>query len=645
MPEPATSRILIVDDEARNVQALCDTLPAYGFETYGCRSGEEALEVLREQRFDLMLTDLMMPGMDGIGLLHLARQIDPDLVAVVMTGEGTITTAVGAMKAGALDYVLKPFKVNVALPVLSRSLEVRRLRQENSELQGRERERVDELARFFTVSRDLLCIAGSDGYFKQVNSAWERALGYSEDTLLSRPFIDFVHPDDKEATVTEMSRLVSGGYECTAFENRYRHIDGSYRWIQWTTTCSGDLVYAAARDVTDQKLMEIALRQAKDAAEQASKAKGDFLSRMSHELRTPLNAILGFAQLLEMNYDTPEINEAAHSILKGGQHLLQMINEVLDLSRVESGHLAVSLEPVNLTEVLQQAFGLIQPLANAAGVGLLMVSGYEGRHVRADRQRLLQVLLNLLSNAIKYNRQNGEVRVRCIEAVPGQLRVEISDTGRGISEEDRERLFQPFQRLGDERIEGTGLGLALSERFVRLMNGVLSLTESSESGSTFAVDLEWTQTNVHELTVREGATEPGHSLAHLSGKVLYIEDNLSNMRLLEILFTNWKSLTLVPASQGQMGLEFAREHRPDLILLDLHLPDITGEEVLRRLKADEATRSIPVAMVSADADPKTIQELVDAGAVAYLTKPLDLQELFDVLEKHLHATEPLTLAS
>ena len=632
--ESKLPRILIVDDEVRNMQALCDTLPAYGFQASGCTSGEEALGALRNESFDLLLTDLMMPGMDGIALIDLARQIDPGLVAVLMTGEGTIASAVAAMRAGALDYILKPFKPSIGVPVLNRSLEVRRLRMEVNELQRREQEKIEVLARFFSVSRDLLCIAGVDGYFKQVNNAWVETLGHSEETLISCPFFDFVHPDDKELTVQEMSRLLGGGYECVGFENRYRHADGAYRWIQWSTTCSGDLIYAAARDVTDQRRISETLRQAKEAAEQGSRAKGEFLSRMSHELRTPLNAILGFAQLLELRFKDPQIVEAARFIIKGGRHLLELINEVLDLSRIESGRMNMSIESVSASEVLDQAVELVQPLADAAGIGILVEHPPERSTVMADRQRLLQVLINLLSNAIKYNKPSGNVRVRCLDESGQKLRFEITDDGHGISAADQQKLFEPFQRFGDQQIEGTGLGLALSERFVRHMQGRLSLLQSSERGSTFSIELNRAEDRVQEFAVREGAAS-GIPFDNLSGTVLYVEDNMSNIRLLEILFAKSENLKLIPVTQGRIGIDLAREHQPDLILLDLHLPDLSGREVLQKLKSDPATESVPVAVLSAEASPSAASRLLSEGANEYLTKPLDLDRLFEVLERHL----------
>lgn len=496
-------------------------------------------------------------------------------------------------------------------------------------------EDVSELEPFFTLSLDLLCIAGTDGYFKRLNPAWESVLGYEEGELVERPFIEFVHPKDRDATIVEAAKLAQGGHQTVGFQNRYRHRDGSYRWLVWTTSEHDGHLYAVARDITDQKDMEIELLRAKDEAERANRSKSEFLSRMSHELRTPLNAVLGYAQLIELQYEDPKIREATHSIIAGGQHLLTMINEILELARIEGGTLSISLEPVPVMSVLGQALELVRPMAESAGIPIRIDETIcEELHVRGDQQRLVQVVVNLLSNAVKYNRVGGSVEVRCASTDDLVGRIEVSDTGGGISEKDQAMLFQPFERFGDPGIEGTGLGLALSKRFVSLMGGTLELIESSPAGSTFAIELATTAgVQARSSSVAKEAVEA--NLGSRCGTVLYIEDNLSNLRLIESFFATCPNLKLLPSMQGGLGIEMAQQHLPDLILLDVHLPDMPGDQVLERLKSNGATREIPVVVLSADATPRQIEALQRRGAVTYLTKPLNLKELAAVMEGHL----------
>jgi len=522
---------------------------------------------------------------------------------------------------------------------VSDRVEADALKDRNAELEERLNVRAAELERFFTVSIDMLCIANSDGYFKRLSPAFSQSLGWTVEEMLTRPFMDFVHPDDVEATLAEVDRQVVAGERVLQFENRYRHKDGSWRVLSWKSVPEeGGYMYAVARDVTEEQEIQVQLRKAKAEADSANLAKSEFLSRMSHELRTPLNSVLGYAQLLDLRYDDPFVKEATRSILKAGKHLLQMIEEVLDLSRIESGTVAVSLEPVNLVEVLHHTAGLLQPMADGSGLKLSIEDrGCEEMHVKADRQRLAQVLINILSNAIKYNRPGGQVLVRCVDHSDSRCRIEISDTGKGIEPRDREHLFKAFQRFGDQNVEGTGLGLVLSQRFVNLMGGTLDLSHSSPEGSTFYIELERAEPAFKQIMPEFGAASAPAPWARRSGTVLYIEDNLSNMRLLETLFADWKDLTLIPAIQGLVGLEMAREHHPDLILLDLNLPDIPGEKVLERLKSDPGTKSIPVVVLSADATSRQIKALREGGAAEYLTKPLDLHRLFAVLEEFLPA--------
>lgn len=379
-------------------------------------------------------------------------------------------------------------------------------------------------------------------------------------------------------------------------------------------------------------------REARQEAERASQAKSEFLSRMSHELRTPLNAILGFAQLLEMDQLSAEQRESVSHILKGGRHLLELINEVLDISRIEAGRLDVSPEPVLVREVLLEVVDLIRPVADQWNVRLdaTTTQGW-GRYVLADRQRLKQVLLNLLSNAAKFNRHGGTVAVS-VEEVPGdRLRLKVTDTGPGIPPEKIARLFTPFDRLGAEqtRVEGTGLGLALSMRLAELMGGAMGVESVVGEGSTFWVELPQVESPLVEVVLRKGAVVPSEVPVTV-GTVLYIEDNLSNLRLVERLLARRPNVKLLSAMQGRLGLELAREHRPSLIFLDLQLPDMLGAEVLQRLQRDPRTAQIPVVVISADATPGQIQRLLTAGAREFLTKPLDVKKLMTLLDETLN---------
>jgi PAS domain S-box-containing protein len=398
----------------------------------------------------------------------------------------------------------------------------------------------------------------------------------------------------------------------------------------------------ALRGANEQLQHEIAeRRRAEEDADRANRAKSDFLSRMSHELRTPLNGILGFAQLLQMESLPADQEQSVAHILKAGRHLLGLINEVLNISRIEAGHLQLSVEPVPVGETLRAAIDLVRPLAAQRDIELSDGVAGDHRHVLADRQRLQQILLNLLSNAVKYNRTRGAVAVSCEERSAGRLRILVADTGHGISPDKLERLFTPFDRLGAEGtdVEGTGLGLTLSKYLVEAMGGTLEVTSEVGVGSTFAVELPLTAAPVDGLKLPSASPTVHAERPEGRMVVLYIEDNVSNLRLVEQVLARRPQTTLLSAMQGQLGLDLAREHRPDLILLDLHLPDVPGDEVLRRLHEEPRTRGIPVVILSADATPGQVERLLAAGAQAYLTKPLDIRQLLTLVDQAVFGTE------
>ena len=397
----------------------------------------------------------------------------------------------------------------------------------------------------------------------------------------------------------------------------------------------------ANRKSLDKKRRELALARAE--TERANMAKNEFLSRMSHELRTPLNAILGFAQLLELDdLDARQRDNVAH-IVSCGRHLLDLINEVLEISRIETGSMSPVIEPVNAAGIVQEAIDLVSPLAAQRGIALASrVDQHSGLWIAADQQRLKQILLNLLANAVKYNRDGGSVTVS-LKQISARARIEVTDTGLGIPQDQLPKLFVPFERLGAEAtgVEGTGLGLALALRLAEAMGGTLGVQSQPWIGSTFHVDLPLAEPPAAggPQTLPSRLTTVGPTLAPTGDKrrVLYIEDDAANAHLMAQLFNEEPRLDLMTTMYGKLGLELARQHVPDLVLLDAHLPDLEGTEVLRRLRADELTRDIPVIAVSADATGEQRARMLAIGAADYLTKPITLNvvlgAIWDVLER------------
>ena len=378
------------------------------------------------------------------------------------------------------------------------------------------------------------------------------------------------------------------------------------------------------------------LEAAKAVAEAASSAKSDFVSRMSHELRTPLNAVLGFAQLLSLDDLTADQREAVNDIVRAGRHLLELINEVLDLARIEAGRLALRIEPLRIGDVVTESMALLAPFAAQHDVSLRVAASSGGAvHVRADRQRVAQVVINLVSNAVKYNRPGGDVTVGWELRPDGNVRLVVQDTGVGISSPLLARLFQPFERLdASPNIEGTGLGLALCRRLVEAMGGSIGVDSEPGRGSSFWVDLMGDSGSESPVPEIETADLVDSALP-VPVKVLYVEDNASNVRLVERLLHRLPGVALVTAGTGRAGVDLAARHRPGLILLDMHLPDIPGEEVLTLLRSDPRTQATPVIGVSADATPGRRNALLAAGASDYLTKPLDVPVFLATVAKLL----------
>ncbi|HEY4670150.1 MAG TPA: ATP-binding protein [Tepidiformaceae bacterium] len=412
--------------------------------------------------------------------------------------------------------------------------------------------------------------------------------------------------------------------------------------IKVLPTGNQQMCVLAVNDVTDRKRAEVALASAKATADAANRAKSEFLSRMSHELRTPLNVVLGFGQVLELGELRVEQREAVGHIRTAGRHLLDLIEDVLDISGIEAGRMRLSMEPVDLGQIIDETVQLMGPVASSRHVGMTVLPPDGGQcWAQADRHRLKQVMLNLLSNAIKYNREGGSIAISYDRVAGEAVAVSVRDTGIGIPAEQMHLLFQPFERLGAEatRVEGSGLGLALSKRLLQTMDGSITGESIPGSGSTFTFTLAGAAPNRLESI----GPSPGLASAQLvcgPRTIVYIEDNLANVALVEYVLKQWPAVRLISTMQGRLGVELAREHHPDLVLLDLNLPDIGGGEVLRQLKSDVATANIPVLVVSADASAGQIERLRAEGAADYLTKPLDVARFAVALAEILNAGRP-----
>ncbi|MCK6505081.1 response regulator [Myxococcota bacterium] len=496
-----------------------------------------------------------------------------------------------------------------------------------------------DTAPFFELSIDMLCLANLDGYFLRVNPAFMETLGWSEQVLLGRRFLDFVHPEDLEATLREVAHLADG-QRSIDFENRYRCADGSWRWLSWRAAVDphSKLIYAVARDVTGLKRARLEAEQAREVAEQASRSKSTFLANMSHELRTPLNAIIGYSEMLKEDFEArrDEGDAAAVQVVQdleriraAGRHLLGLINQVLDLSKIEAGKLEALAEDFDVAELVEGVRAVVAPLARAHGNRLEVLVAPDVGAMRSDLTMIRQILINLASNAARFTR-DGRVELRASAEGADQVCLEVVDSGIGIEAEDLDRIFEPFTQADPSttrRHGGTGLGLSISRHFCGLLGGSIGVESAPGRGSRFWVRLP------RRLAGQEGA---GAQEPDLEGEpsqpadVLIIDDDPLACDLAERVLAQL-GLRAGVAHSGAQGLAMARRRPPRLVLLDVLMPGMDGWAVLDALRKDPALREVPVVLTSVLDEGELGFAL---GVAGHLSKPIDPGDLSAILARH-----------
>ena len=674
-------RLLAVDDSITYLQELGSQLRREGYHVVMASSGEEALELLAARPVDGILLDLVMPGLSGQDTCKRIKQRAEwrDIPLIMLTARDDRDAMIEGINAGADDYIAKSADFDVLKARLRAQLRRKYFEDENRRIREKlvrreteatareqgeaEQKKLDQRLRdqqFYTRSLiesniDALMTTDPLGIITDVNKQMEALTGCTRDELIGAPSKNyFTDPERAEAAI----KLVLRGKKVTDYELTARARDGKKTEVSYNATTFYDRdrtlqgVLAIARDVTERKRNEQALQEtnielasAKSAAEEANLAKSDFLSSMSHELRSPLNAILGFAQLMELASPLPTDSqkESIAQILQAGWHLLKLINEILDLSVIESGKVSLSTESVSLAEVMSECQAMMEPQAQQLGIGMTFPRFDNPFFVSADRTRLKQIVINLLSNAIKYNKEQGTVVVDCTTSTPGFTRISVKDTGAGLSPEKLAQLFQPFNRLGQEAggVAGTGIGLVVTKRLAELMGGVLGVESTAGEGSVFWCEL--ISCAAPELVVESGEAatvdRPPVPAGARPRTLLYVEDNPANMKLVEQLIARRPDMRLLTAVNGTLGIEVARTTQPTVILMDINLPGISGVEALKVLRIDPATAHIPVVALSANAMPRDIEMGLDAGFFRYLTKPIKIKEFMDTLNTALEFAE------
>ncbi|MEO6407648.1 MAG: CHASE domain-containing protein [Burkholderiaceae bacterium] len=547
---------------------------------------------------------------------------------------------IAAAMLGALLLIVSARTQRIEVAVSERTADLQAEVAERELAQGAMRESEQRFRNIFNTVPIGVVYTDLEGNVERANPQFLQLLNCTEEELRTMRAADYMHHEDFAEAAKLTGELLAGRLSTYRQHCRYLTRDGRTVLARATVSVLRDAqgepqrIVRVMEDVTEQLRRQDA-EQARDVAEAANQAKSEFLSRMSHELRTPLNAMLGFAQLLEMDRRSPlapHQKQWIEQVQRAGWHLLEMINDVLDLSRIESGNLRLQNEPLNLSELVDAALAMIVASAEQRGILLRVELAPGTSTVLGDATRIKQILINLLSNAVKYNHEQGQIHITSRLRGADLVDIVVSDTGLGMTPDQLTDLFQPFNRLGRERsaLEGTGIGLVVSLRLAELMGGSLEARSQPGEGSWFTLSLPCV---IDPDTVRSDldALAPPAARYHRRS-VLYVEDNETNVEVMRGVLAQRPQIVLEVSMNGLDALAAVRQRRPDLILLDMHLPDISGLELLRHLKSNAETSDIPIVVVSADALGDQVDEAIEAGATGYVTKPVNVGELLAAVD-------------
>lgn len=653
-------KILLVDDTPKNLDVLRHTLGDKGLDISIALNGKVALKLVSATPPDLILLDVMMPIMDGFDTCRELKKNDllkniPIIFITALTEEESL---IKGLSLGAVDYITKPFRPEEVLARVNTHLRAVKLLKAKNLLINQVANKEAQLSILMASMLDGLIVIDRNRIIRSTNPAAEKIFGYSSFEMSGTSF-DCLIPDGGDGELQKYfnNQLNSQSFSSMGKNFELEGVNKSGDKIPLELAINGvnfypeeysskikfeKLFVGIVRDISQRIESEKQISKALEAAEKANLAKSEFLAKMSHELRTPLNSIMGFSQLIMMNSENPEkeLNiDNVNRIYKSGKYLLDLIDEILDLARIESGKVRISMEPVEISSLIDEVIVFSQPIANEYHVGLINdVPEAEEFYCQADRSRLKQVLLNLVSNAIKYNIEGGTVTLS-ISKQGEKVRASVSDTGPGLSEEHQISIFQAFNRLQADKtgVTGTGIGLTITKELTNLMNGTISVESVVGKGSTFFVELNTVEAPLEKdsSVIEQLVTKISPQNDGKNHTILYVEDNPNNLKLIEQTLSFNKNTTLISAPQAEMGIDLAKAHDVDLILMDINLPGMDGVEAMKILRRIEKTRDLPILALSANAMERDIRSALRAGFTDYIVKPINIAEFLEKINKYL----------